>query len=327
MGLTNSGLTNSGLTTEQIAFFKDNGYLLLPGLLDKGLTAHARNRMWASLPEGNQLKRADPESHVGPFTDEHSLNDPMNMRMGFRWQLREIGTEQKFIDLFYNPTMCEIAEQLLGKGMLEAPTVGGDPMGSQGAAWPGGPVDPAIGDGIRGIYNTLPYGDVERKPDWLHTDGHPFNLGVVGLIDDVPADGGSFKIWPKSHRRLYPTFQMQYDQPRIPYYDHLPSHRGMIQSEAYEAEVKAIMADTEPVDCWGKEGDVILWHHRLAHMAGHNYTDVIRQAALYDFTRTDLDTCRLDPPQENMWRDWSPELNESDGHYSAEFAKSQMLPG
>ena len=61
------------------------------------------------------------------------------------------------------------------------------------------------------------------------------------------------------------------------------------------------------------------------HMAGHNYSDVIRQAGLYDFTRTDLDTCRLDPPQENMWRDWSADVADNEAGYSAEFARSQGL--
>nr|MCS5573567.1 hypothetical protein [Pseudomonadales bacterium] len=69
-----------------------------------------------------------------------------------------------------------------------------------------------------------------------------------------PSDGGAFKVWPGSHKRLYPTFQMQYDQPRIPYYDHLPSHQGIITSPAYDAELAKVMADTKPVDCSGKTG-------------------------------------------------------------------------
>ena len=118
---------------------------------------------------------------------------------------------------------------------------------------------------------------------------------------------------------------MQYDQPRIPYYEHLPSHKGIIQSEAYEAEIKAVLEDIKPVDCWGEEGDVVLWHHRLAHMAGHNYSEQIRQAVLYDFSRTDLDTIRMDPPQDDMWRDWSIELRNAGSRYSDQFARTQNL--
>jgi hypothetical protein len=314
------------LTSEQLAFFKDNGYLILEGMLDTEQCARVRDRVWNTLPPDSYLKRHDASTHLGPIQDQDYNDHSLNLRKDYRWQIREFGTDELLIDLVYNQQLCGAAEQLLGPDMLQSPTYGGKPMGSEGPAWPGGPVDPAIGDGIRGVYLTLPYGNKTREPDYCHTDGHPFNLGLVGLVDDVPPDGGAFKVWPKSHKRLYPTFQMQYDQPRIPYYDHLPAYKGIIHSPAYVEELRTIMADTPAVDCWGKVGDVILWHHRTAHMAGHNYSNVIRQAILYDFTRVDLDSCRMDPPQDNMWRDWSEELQGSGTEYSKAFAQSQRLP-
>ena len=313
------------LSIEHIAFFKENGYLILRGILDEAMCEKACDRMWSSLPDDSTLKRNEPTSHKGPFPKSEVSDESLHIRQGYIWQLRECGTEQLLIDLVYNDRLCAIAEQLLGKGTLTPPIVGGEPMGNQGPAWPGGPTDPAIGSGIRGIYFTLPRETQERMPDYGHTDGHPFNLGLVGLIGDVPPDGGAFKVWPRSHKRLYPTFQMQYDQPRIPYYEHLPSHKGIIHSPEYTRELEKIMADTLPVDCWGKTGDVVLWHHRLAHMAGHNFSRSIRQAVLYDFTRKDLDKIRLDPPQENMWRDWSLEVQQTVCDYSQAFALSQNL--
>ena len=65
-----------------------------------------------------------------------------------------------------------------------------------------------------------------------------------------------------------------------------------------------------PADCHGSAGDVLFWHHRLGHMAGHNYTSRIRQAVLYDFRRTDLEEMQGCPPPRDMWRDWSEELRE-----------------
>ncbi len=313
------------LNQEQIAFFKANGYLIVFNMLDPRLCERARGAMWAALPADCPIKRDDPATHVGPIPEAFVQDDAMHIRAGYRWQLRELGTRQFMIDLMYNDKVTTVAEDLLGEGMLVSPVVDGKAMGSEGPAWPGGPVDPAINEGVRGIYFTLPYGDVPRESDFAHTDGHPFNLGVVGLIADTPADGGAFKVWPGSHKRLYPTFQMQYDQPRIPFYEHLPSHKGIIHSDEYLKELDLVMQDTRAVDCWGKEGDVVFWHHRLAHMAGHNFSDVIRQAVLCDFSRTDLDTCRLDPPQDNMWRDWSEAVNECEADYSAEFARTQHL--
>ena len=118
---------------------------------------------------------------------------------------------------------------------------------------------------------------------------------------------------------------MQYDQPRIPYYEHMPKFKGLIQTPEYEREIKKIMKDTSPVDCWGSAGDIILFHHRLAHMAGHNYSKKIRLAILYDFKKKDLDEGRTNPPLKNMWSDWSKSLNESKDTFSKEVAISQRL--
>ncbi len=53
---------------------------------------------------------------------------------------------------------------------------------------------------------------------------------------------------------------------------------------------------------------------------------MIRQAVLYDFNRKDLDLLRLDPPQQDMWRDWSAEVRSTEVSYSAGFAAEQRLP-
>ena len=315
------------LTNEQISFFKDNGYLILRDVLDREACARARDRVWNSLPEGVHLKRDDPESHFGPFEENEESEDSLYIRKGVNWQVREANTEQESIDLVYNIDLVSVAEQLLGEGMLEPPVPGGEPMGNRGPAWPGGPTDPAIGEGIRGYYWTLPVRDKSRKPLDPHADGHPFCLGMVGLINDVPEDGGSFTVWPGSHRRLFPTFQLRYDTPRIPFYEHMPSHKGLVNSPEFEAEMKAIQDEIEPVACHGKEGDVVLWHHRLAHMAGHNYSDVIRQVVLNDFNRSDLDQLRTKSPKEDMWDDWSAEVQENQSGYSKEFAASQGIVG
>ena len=314
------------LSQEQLSFFKVNGYLILPKILNSKLCTKACDLLWSSLPQETTIKRDEPSTHAGPFAEDDLEDDVTNLRQGYKWQLRSIGTDQLMIDLVFSETLLQIAEEFLGKDTLVKPKVDGKTMGQHGAAWPGGPVDPALdNEGARGIYATLPYGEKEREPDFCHTDGHPFNLSLVGLIDDVPPNGGAFKVWPGSHKRLYPTFQMQYDQPRIAYYEHLPSYKGIIQSEAYEREIKKVMEDTHVVDCCGSEGDVVLWHHRLAHMAGHNYSNKIRLAVLCDFIKKDLDENRAKPPQENMWQNWSAELNAAPETYSKEMARSQKL--
>ena len=274
----------------------------------------------------SKIKRNDPSTHIGPFDQSDIEEDVTNLRFEYKWQLRYVGTEKLIIDLVFSETLQKIAEQLLGKDTLVVPKVGGKTMGSHGPAWPRGPVDPALdNEGARGIYATLPYGSKVKEPDFCHTDGHPFNLGFVGLIDEVLPHGGAFKVWPGSHKRLYPTFQMQYDQPRIPFYEHMPKFKGIIQSDEYEKEIKKILKDTKPVDCWGSKGDVVLFHQRLAHMAGHNYSGKIRVAVLYYFKIKDLNECRTKPPQENMWEDWSDLLKATPETYSNDSARTQKL--
>lgn len=312
------------LNAEQIAFFKTNGYLLVSGAMDTTLCARVRDLMWSALPDDSSLDREDPASHVGPFPEDERSADSLQIRDGYRWLNRTLGVSAEVVDLIYSDEICAMAEQLLGSPLRQA-AVGGTPMGSQGSAWPGGPTDPATGtEAARGVYCTLPYGDKPRQPDACHTDGHPFQLGVVGLIDDTPEDGGAFKVWPGSHQRLYQTFKLRYDQPRIPYYDHLPTFKGILHTKEYLAGIEAL--DAEPaIECWGKAGDIVFWHHRTAHMAGHNHSPVIRQAVLADFWKPDLDEYRSRSPDEDMWQEWSGAVQNSSGVYSEGFASTQRL--
>jgi hypothetical protein len=313
------------LTPEELAFFRRWGYLIKRRAVDAATCARLVDRMWATAPPS--LDRQDPRSWRA-FEAPEASDDPLLLKQGTRWQWRAASTEAELLAVVWNARITGWAEQLLGTGTLRPPREGGRPMGSWGTVWPGGPVDPQLGEGVRGIYATLPSPPGTVVSDRLHTDGHPFHLGVVCLLEDNPPNGGAFKVWPGSHRRFYPLFPMQYDQARIPFYDHLPSHKGILHPPDYLAEVARVEADTPPVDCFGEAGDIVLWHHRLGHMAGINTAapPVIRQALLADFCKADLDATRCDPPQADMWRDWSLALRTVDVPISAQFAAEQRLP-
>ena len=164
-----------------------------------------------------------------------------------------------------NPSVWRMAEQLLGQGTLVEP------------------------DRVRGIYCTLPYGEVPKKPSTgCHVDAHPFHLGVVGYIDDVLPEGGSFMVWPGSHHTFYYDFHSQY------------KNEPTEQYEVHRQEFNQLPG----TDCPGQAGDIIFWHHRIGHTASHNYSSQIRQAILYDFRKTDLPQTMEEPPNEDMWRDW-----------------------
>ncbi len=250
------------LSDEEVTFFKENGYLIKRGILDPALMAQAREAMWAGAPA--QLKRDDPDSWIGPFQEES--NDQDSVRFSFTWKYRAPGKEPWMVRLLpKHPLVWGIAEQLLGPGTLPEP------------------------ERVRGIYSILPEGDLPDKPYRCHVDQHPFHLGIVAYIDNVPPNGGGFTVWPGSHRVFYPTFTTQYT---------------FTPTDAAQAAMAAV-SQQPYVDCYGDAGDVVFWHHRLGHSAGHNRSRQIRQAVLYDFKKSDLAERQAVATPPDMWTDWS----------------------
>jgi ectoine hydroxylase-related dioxygenase (phytanoyl-CoA dioxygenase family) len=79
----------------------------------------------------------------------------------------------------------------------------------------------------------------------------------------------------------------------------------MEPTDRYELDRQRI-SQQPSVDCHGRAGDIVFWHHRIGHMAGHNHTRRIRQAVLYDFCKVELARTQEEPPAADMWKDWSP---------------------
>ncbi len=315
------------LSIEELAFFKQFGYLIKPKVLSPATCNELVDLMWQSAPAA--LDRFDPKTYRTIPKSEWS-DDSLRFVQDDKWQYRALGTDQPLIDAMTHPQLWQWGEQLLGKGNVRAPIPGGEPMGSKGPAWPGGPVDPQYTEGVRGIYATLPNPSLQDTQDRLHTDGHPFHFGWVCLLEDCPPESGAFKVWPGSHQRFYPLFPMPYDQSRIPFYDHLPSHKGILHPASYLDAVTSVEADTDPIDAWGGQGDVILWHHRLGHMAGHHkgYQASIRQALLFDYNHIDLDAMRCEPTPADMWQHWGPELRAANvATFSDALMTAQRLNG
>lgn len=251
------------LTNDEVACFKEQGYVIKRGILDPALMTKAREALWAGAPA--ELKRNDPATWVGPLQEES--DDPNSVRHAYTWKYRAPGSDDWMKQLLpYNPNVWAIAEQLLGTGNLQEP------------------------ERLRGIYCMLPEGDLPERPYRFHVDQHPFHLGVVAYIDDVVPNGGGFTVWPGSHRLFYPAFETQ--------------HTFNPKPEA-QAIGKQVQEEVAYVDCHGKAGDVVFWHHRLAHSAGHNRSGNIRQAVLFDFKHKDLAELQEVPPHEDMWQDWA----------------------
>lgn len=239
------------LSPEEIIFFAENGYLIKRSVLNPDLMAQARECWWAAAPP--ELNRNDPDTWVGAFKET-------------RWTLkyRDQQEEPWLVQMMAkDPAVRRMAVQLLGDDLQEATKV-------------------------RGIYCVFPEGDAPKRPPYCHVDQHPFHLGVVGYIDEVPPGGGGFTVWPGTHKQFYHTFKTRY---------------SFEPTKRYKAVRDSVLA-LEPVETFGQAGDIVFWHHRIAHSAGHNRSRQIRQAVLYDFKKNDLAETQDQPPHDDMWLDW-----------------------
>ncbi len=210
------------------------------------------------------MERDNPETWYGPFREEHEIDDGHSFRRGFRWNFRAIDTE---------PYMFRLVPE--------------DPNIVGMAAQLLGP-DLSPPKRVRGIYTTLPQRDKTPLAHHLHVDQHPFHLGVVAYLGTVGPMGGGFRVWPTSHRWFYHQYDTQHEGGR---------------PETYE-ETRAFFETQPSIECTGEAGDVVFWHHRLAHTAGHNQSTHIRLAVLYDFRRGDIEDVQAQSPRQNMWQDW-----------------------
>ena len=96
----------------------------------------------------------------------------------------------------------------------------------------------------------------------------------MGLIDRVEPGGGSFGIWPRTHRRFFHLFKWQYscrddsgansftpECKTVTTFSILSRVPVDLTGIAIpdEQELERVRGDTVPVDCYGEAGDVVFW--------------------------------------------------------------------
>ena len=165
----------------------------------------------------------------------------------------------------------------------------------------------------RGIYATLP-NSPSTAPEYgnAHSDGAcygRFRLQVSAYIDDVPPNCGGFTVWPGSHVRIWEEQWKAFQDGE----KHTDKHLAVRKAGGYtDPVIGEIKSDTEPVDCHGPTGSVVLWHTKILHVPGQNAShDVLRQSVIYGYLKTEAslpDSLVIDNTNEDIWRDWSPEL-------------------
>ena len=333
------------LSEEQIAQFKRDGMLVLPGVLDADLCRRARDQMWDIIAAHRPLMQRDDPASWTPISEQESASyqrpegggDPYFSGGGHRYYIRN-GAEELLLDLAPR-ALWSIAEQLLGTGEVVWPagidesgtTVGpclltegivkgmATHLGDEAERWTGEPTGRSAplrlpktgpvwmtGQGTRGLYCTLPN---SPPPLQNYRSAHSEALFETNWRLQIAAYIDDLPPGAGG-LTLFPGSHQ-----RI--WDHWAQvHRGGPPPDEWDGytapPLPAIKADTVPVETSGPVGSVVLWHANLTHMAGQNtLPDVIRQATIYAFAKTPAavaDEVVKRDPQGDLWRDWSDEV-------------------
>ena len=287
---------------------------------------------WTPVTEEESTKLKAQKPLVG--------GDPYFSGSGHRFTVRN-GAEELMLDLGPR-ALWIVAEQLLGQETLVWP-VGLDKLGDvvgpcfmcddavgglvshvgHEMGWPTrgtfstewelrlpktGPVW-LNGQGTRGLYCTLPKSPpVGSGYPGAHSDGACYGrwrLQMSAYIDDVPPNSGGFTVWPGSHTRIWKEQWEAFQSGE----KHTDKHLAVRHAGGYDDPVIAeIKDDTQPFDCHGPAGTVVLWHTKILHIAGQNVSsDIISQATIYGFLKTPAalpDSLVVDNTNVDILRDW-----------------------
>ena len=280
------------LSDGELEFFRVEGYIVLEGLMDHDLCRRAVDGIFACAgATGLRLDQNDPSTWMNPFQpedeDEENEGNYVSTGIGHRWHLREVGGEELIVSLL--PRRClAIAQQLVGDSV--AFPSGGEPTAQRTAALQS--CFAPNGRRCRGVYSSFPAYrravppnervPLRDQPDRGHYDTQalddsmtPARFMATGLLGDTPPGCGGFTVFPRSHRRLHQLASECRDKGINPV-----SAEGTARRDAL---VEEIAADTEPVDCFGPAGTVVLWHRATMHKVATNYSQAIRFGCIYDF--------------------------------------------
>lgn len=277
------GANTLGLSPEEIAQFKQTGFLIKRGLIPPSEFAPFLELWWHQPPiiEAG-IRRNEPASWVTPgkhWPDENRwdlANDwmggsawpsptderpgaeigervgrlPHRLTRGFVndvWRWHGIGHDEEFVAATSaHPNVLYMAEALMG-----------------------GPVKrPRRNRGIYSVFPRDPSG--EKSKLGPHMDQNMAELIVVTYLEDVEPQSGGFTIWPTSAQALYPTSEQAFN---------------WVATEHSVTAFDDVMTNVPPLEFVGKAGDVIFCHALTIHSAGLHETGKVRLAAIQDLNR------------------------------------------
>jgi hypothetical protein len=179
------------LRPEQRRALRDDGYLLLPGLVPRDLVESALRAINQSLGSEGMPREALPGFRARTFTPE-------------------LATAPAILDLYGRSPLRAAAEAVIGHGRVAAPPEGQIALRFP-TATPASPAVPHI-DGISVPGNGVPPGTL-----WHFTA-----LAGVFLSDVTEPDRGNFTVWPGSHLTMSDHLRREGPQSVVDRYPPLP---------------------------------------------------------------------------------------------------------
>ena len=213
------------------------------------------------------------------------------------------GAKEAMLNLAPRP-MWSIAEQLLGKdtivpatGLQAGRTTGPCFMSDDAVTGLASHLGDTLNQPEKGSFTTETLQLPATGPVWLT------GQGTRGLYCTLP--GSHIRVWEEQWKAFLEDGEK-----------HTDKHLEVRRAGGYtDPVIQQIKADTQPVDCHGPAGTVVLWHTKILHMAGQNCSaDILRQATIYGFMKTPEsipDARVIDDTNLDVWRDWSAQVRDA----------------
>jgi ectoine hydroxylase-related dioxygenase (phytanoyl-CoA dioxygenase family) len=255
---TANASARGSLSPEQIAFYEEEGYLVMPDLLNDADMAPVRRAMMDKVS-----MIADELFADGLITDKRKdspfayrlaelfagLTDQQFLKFGRGWRDRFPG----YFELMANPKILDAVESLIGGELFANPVYNARPKVPKVAA------------------GAVPWH--QDKSYWPDANANPVITVWIPLVDSTP-ENGCLHIWPRTHK----TQLMSYHAEKV---------TGTRYTEIDDEHL--VKARREAVSLPIAAGSAILFNDRCVHMSTPNNSNHVRWSVDLRYQPTDQD--------------------------------------
>jgi ectoine hydroxylase-related dioxygenase (phytanoyl-CoA dioxygenase family) len=244
------------LTDEQIRFYNEEGYLVLPALLTVDDMKPVRAAMMEKVGEiAESLLVAGLVSQgfeEEPFESRlarlfEGLSDEEFLKFGRSWRERRPG----YFHLMSNPKILDVVESLIGSEIFANPVYNVRPKVPKVAA------------------GAVPWH--QDKSYWPDANSNPVITIWIPLVD-ANAENGCLHIWSRTHKQPLLSF-------------HTEDYSGTGYLEVDKQHLKKVQAVPLPVSA----GSAIAFNDRCVHMSTPNNSQMVRWSVDLRYQPTDQD--------------------------------------